>query len=51
MISYCDGERYVLHKVEYNAEEIVIHKNEQKIVDIVDCEVSIRQVKTVEVID
>ena len=51
MISYCDGERYVLHKVEYNAEEIVIHKNEQKIVDIVDCEVSIRQVKTVKVID
>lgn len=51
MISYCTGEHYVLHKVEYNTEEIIIHKNVQKIVSIEDCEVSIRQIKSIEVVD
>ena len=45
MISYCDGEHYVLHKVKYNGEQIVIYRNEQKIVGIENCEVSIKQIK------
>ena len=30
MISYCDGEYYVLHKVKYEEGEITIYRNEQK---------------------
>ena len=51
MISYCDGDHYVLHKVEYSAEEMVIYKNEQKVVGIENCEVSIKQVETIIVRD
>lgn len=51
MISYCDGENYVLHKVEYCAEEMVIYKNEQKVVGVEDCEVSIKQVEKIIVRD
>ena len=47
MISYCDGEHYVLHKVEYGEEEITIYRNEQKIVGIEDCEYSIKKVEKV----
>lgn len=51
MISYCDGERYVLHKVEYAGEQIVIYRNEQKIVAMEDCEISIKQVKEIDIRD
>lgn len=51
MITYCDGEYYVLHKVDYNDEKVVIYRNEQKIVSVENCEVSIKQIKEVEVID
>lgn len=51
MITYCDGEHYVLHKVEYTGEEIVIYRNEQKIVGIENCEVSIKQIKEIDIRD
>lgn len=51
MISYCDGEHYVLHKVEYGGEQIVIYRNEQKIVGMEDCEISIKQVKEIDIRD
>ena len=51
MISYCDGEHYVLHKVEYSGEKIVIYRNEQKIVGIENCEVSIKQIKEIGIRD
>lgn len=47
MISYCDGEHYVLHKVKYQDDEITIYRNEQKIVEIVNCEYSIKKVEEV----
>lgn len=47
MISYCDGERYVLHKVEYDGEDIIIYKNKQKIVSIEECEIDIKEVKEI----
>lgn len=51
MISYCDGEHYLLHKVNYSEEKITICRNEQKIVGIEDCEYSIKKVKEVNVED
>lgn len=47
MISYCDGEHYVLHKVKYEEGEIVIYFNEQKIIGIEDCEYSIKKIESV----
>ena len=47
MISYCDGEHYVLLKVDYGEEKITIYRNEQKIVGIEDCEYSIKKVEKV----
>lgn len=47
MISYCDGERYVLHKVQYSDEEIIIFRNEQKIVAVENNEISVRKIKGV----
>ena len=47
MISYCDGEHYVLHKVKYEEEEITIYRNEQKIVGMEDCEYSVKKVKNI----
>lgn len=51
MISYCDGERYVLHKVEYENGEIIIYRNQQKIVGVEDCEYRIKKVEKVILID
>lgn len=51
VISYSDGERYVLHKVKCNGEEITIYRNEQKIVSVEDYEYSIKKVKKVLVED
>ena len=51
MISYYDGENYVLHKVRYDGDKITIYKNEQKIVSVEDCEVSIKQIKEIIVKD
>lgn len=51
MISYCDGEHYVLHKVRYEDGEITIYKNEQKIIGVEDCEYSIKKVEKVIVED
>lgn len=47
MISYCDGERYVLHKVKYDNGEIIIYRNSQKIVGIENCKYRIRKVEKV----
>lgn len=47
MISYCDGEHFVLHKVKFEKDEITIYRNEQKIVGIENCEYSIKRVKKV----
>lgn len=51
MITYCDGEHYVLHKVKYEGKEIAIDRNKQKIVAIEDCEYSIKKVDKVLIID
>lgn len=51
MISYCDGEYYVLHKVRYEDRKITIYKNEQKIIGVEDCEYSIKKVEKVIVED
>lgn len=51
MISYCDGEYYVLHKAEYNDDIITVYRNEQKIVNIEGCEYSVKQVEKVIVKD
>lgn len=51
MISYCDGEHFVLHKVKYEEGEITIYKNEQKIIGVEDCEYSIKNVGKVIVDD
>lgn len=51
MISYCDGEHYVLHKVKYAEDEIIIYRNEQKIVGIIDCEYSIKKIEKVVIND
>ena len=51
MISYCDGEHYVLHKVEYIGDQILIYRNEQKIVDIENYEVRIKQIKEIDIRD
>ena len=47
MISYCDGEHYVLHKVDYGEEKITIYRKEQKIVGIENCEYSIKKVEKI----
>lgn len=47
MMSYCDGEYYVLHKVKYEKGAIIIYRNEQKIVGIEECEYSIKKVEKV----
>ena len=51
MISYCDGEHFVLHKVKYKEGEITIYLNEQKIIGVEDCEYSIKKVKKIIVED
>lgn len=51
MISYFDGEHYVLHKVKYEEGKITIYKNEQKIIEVEDCEYSIKKVEKVIVED
>ncbi len=47
MISYCDGEHYVLHKVQYTGEEIIVYRNEQKIIRIENSEIKISKIKGV----
>lgn len=51
MISYCNGKNYILHRVEYEEGELVIHRNEQKIIGIEDCEYIIKKVEKVVVED
>lgn len=51
MITYCDGEHYVLHRVKYEDEIAFLDKNEQKIVNIEDYEISIKQVKKIVIED
>lgn len=47
MISYCNGENYVLHKVKYEEGKITIYLNVQKIIGIEDCEYNIKKIKKV----
>lgn len=47
MITYCDGEHYVLHRVKYEDEVALLDKNKQKIVNIEECEISIKHVKEI----
>lgn len=47
MISYCNGENYVLHKVKYEEGKITIYLNAQKIIGIEDCEYNIKKIKKV----
>ena len=49
-ITYSDREHYVLHRSEINGDEILIHRNEQKIIGVEDCEYSVVNVKKVEVV-
>ena len=51
VITYNDGTHYVLHKIDYNNEEIVIYKNEQKIIDINNCEISVKRISNVRIVD
>ncbi len=48
MISYCSGDYFVLHKVKYEENRVVIYKNEQKIVGIENCEYIIRSIDEVD---
>lgn len=47
MITYCDGEHYVLHRVGYTDEKVTLFKNEQKIISIEGCEISVKSVKEI----
>ena len=38
VITYSDGEHYVLHRVKIEENKAVIYRNEQKIISIEDCE-------------
>lgn len=49
MISYCDGDCYVLHKVDYIEGKIIVYANEQKIVNIEGYEVIIKQIEEVDI--
>ena len=49
MITYCGGDNYMLHRVSYASGEVIIYRNEQKIVDKVNCEISVKKVKKVEI--
>ena len=49
MITYCGGNNYMLHRVSYASGEVIIYRNEQKIVDKVNCEISVKKVKKVEI--
>lgn len=48
-ITYSDREHYVLHRSKINGDEILIYRDEQKIIDVEDCEYSVVNVKKVEV--
>lgn len=43
--TYSDWEHYVLHRSEINGDKILIHRNEQKIIGVEDCEYSVVNVK------
>lgn len=47
VITYCDGEHYVLHKAEYENETITIYTNKQIIVSVEDCELTVVEVDDV----
>ena len=49
MISYCDGDCYVLHKVDYIDGKIIVYRNEQKVISTVNCEVSIKQISEISI--
>ena len=51
MISYCDGEHYILHKVKYDEKKITIYRNEQKIVDIEGYEYCVRPIEEMNIED
>lgn len=51
VITYCDGEHYVLHKVKYGEGKTIVYKNLQKIVSIEDVEYSIKSTDKVQVQD
>lgn len=42
VITYCDGVHYVLHKVNYGVEEIIICRKEKKVINIDDIECCIK---------
>lgn len=47
MISYCDGEQYVLHRVKYEKGNLTIYRNEQKIVKIDDYEYCVKGIESI----
>ena len=51
MVTYSDGEKYILHRVEMDENQIVIQRNEQKIIKCDNVECTIKKAKSVHVID
>lgn len=51
VITYCDGEHYVLHKVKYGVDKTIVYRNLQKIVSIEDVEYSIKSTDKVQTQD
>lgn len=49
VITYCDGENYLLHKVSYSCGEVIIYRNEQKVIDKENYEISVKKVNKVEI--
>lgn len=51
MISYRSDDNYVLHKVEFMEDEIIIYRNVQKIINIENCEYVIKYVNNIRISD
>lgn len=51
MITYSDGEHCVLHRVKKSENEIIVYRNQQKIISIEECDIRIKPVEKIIVSD
>ncbi len=51
IITYSDHEHYVLHRIEKVGNEILVYRNEQKIIGVDDCNYSIRKIEGIRIVD
>lgn len=51
MITYSDGEKYVLHRVVIEGDEITIKRNEQKVISNENVEFIIKNVDLVNIVN